>query len=46
MGCDLDLAELGLTCADVCQLLHRTLKGQQLDELSPPALNAIKKLTT
>ena len=46
MGCDLDLAELGLTCADVCQLLYRTLKGQQLDELGLPALDAIENLTT
>ena len=36
---------LGLTSADACRALYLSLKGQQLDELGTPALDAIGVLT-
>jgi hypothetical protein len=41
-----DFVELGLSCADVCQVLDRGLNGKRLDELNQSVLVAIGKLTT
>ena len=38
--------DLGLSCADVCKVLDRGLKGRRLDELSQSVLEAIQQLTT
>lgn len=40
-----DYIELGLSCADVCQVLDRGLKGRESDELNQSVLVAIGKLT-
>lgn len=40
-----DYVELGLTCADVSQVLDRGLNGRQLDDLSQSVLGAIEQLT-
>ena len=41
-----DYVDLGENCGNVCQVLHRRLKGKQLDELNQAALDAIGDLTT
>jgi hypothetical protein len=41
-----DFVEVGLSCADVCQVLDRGLNGKRLDELNQSVLVAIGKLTT
>ena len=41
-----DYTELGLSCADVCQVLDRGLNGRRLDDLNQSVLIAIGKLTT
>ena len=41
-----DYVDLGRNCADVCQVLHRRLKGKTLEELKQAVLDAIGDLTT
>ena len=41
-----DYVNLGRNCGNVCQVLHRRLKGKQLDELNVAVLDAIGDLTT
>ena len=41
-----DYVDLGRNCADVCQILHRRLKGKTLEELKQAVLDAIGDLTT
>ena len=41
-----DYVELGLTCADVCKALYQGMDGKELDDLSQPVREAVKKLTT
>ena len=41
-----DCVDLGLSCANVCKVLDRGLKGRRLDELSPSVLEATEQLTT
>ena len=41
-----DYVELGLSCAEICQVLKRGLNGKRLDELSRSVVAAIGKLTT
>ena len=38
-----DCVDLGLSCADVCQVLDRGLKRRRLDELSQSVLEAIQR---
>jgi hypothetical protein len=38
--------ELGLTCAEVCQVLSRGMDGKQQEQLSRSALKTIERLTT
>jgi len=38
--------ELGLTCADACEILNRGMDKKRADELSQSILEAIEKLTT
>ena len=38
-----DYIELGLACANACQVIHQALK---LDELCQPAIDTIRALTT
>ena len=45
MSNDQDYVDVGLSCADVCQVLDRGLNGRRLDELSPSVLGAIKNLS-
>ena len=45
MANDQDYVELGRSCANVCQVLHRGLKGRRLDELKQAVLEAIGELT-
>jgi len=40
-----DYVELGVTCADVCEVLGRGTDGKRADQLSQPVLEAIEKLT-
>ena len=40
-----DYVKLGLTCADVCEVLGRRIDGKRADQLSQPTLEAIGKLT-
>ena len=40
-----DYVELGLICADICQILNRGMDGRQADQLSQSVLQAIEKLT-
>jgi len=40
-----DYVKLGLTCADVCEVLGRRVDGKRTDQLSQPFLEAIEKLT-
>ena len=42
---DQDYLELGRACGDVCQILHRKLKGRLVDELNRSVLDAIGDLT-
>ena len=39
-----DYVNLGLACADVCKALDRGTNGKKLEDLSPPARNAIEQL--
>jgi hypothetical protein len=41
-----DCVELGLTCADACQTLHRGVNGSGAGQLNQSVLDAIDKLTT
>ena len=41
-----DYVDLGLECADICQVLERGLNGRRLDDLSRSVLGAIEHLTT
>ena len=43
---DQDYVQLGRSCADVCQILYRRLKGRRLDQLTQAVLDAIGDLTT
>ena len=45
MANDQDYIELGRACGDVCQVLHRKLKGRLVDELNQSVLDAIGDLT-
>ena len=38
-----DYVKLGLTCADVCEVLGRRIDGKRADQLSQPTLEAIEK---
>ena len=38
-------AELGLSCADVCQALEQRTNGRKQDELSPSVNDAVNQLT-
>ena len=42
----MDYVELGLSCAEVCAILDRGLKGKRLSDLNDSVLEAIKQLTT
>jgi hypothetical protein len=46
MASERDYVELGLSCADVSQVLDRGLNGRQLADLSQSVLGAIEQLTT
>ena len=46
MANDQDYLDLGLFCAEICQILDRGLKGKKLDELSQSVVIAIGNLTT
>jgi len=46
MANDRDYVEIGMNCADVCDVLDRGLKGRRLDELSQSVLEAIKQFTS
>lgn len=41
-----DYVELGLSCADVCGVLHRGMNGKTLDDLSQSVREAIGQLMT
>ena len=41
----IDYVELGLTCAGVCEALHRGTDKRRADQLSRPVLEGIDKLT-
>ena len=41
-----DYIDLGLSCADVCEVLDRGLSGKKSDQLSESVHKAIEKLTT
>ena len=43
---ELDYAELGFSCADICKALERGMNGKTLSDLSPSVCNAINQLTT
>ena len=45
MANDQDYVHLGQACGDVCQVLHRGLKGRQLDGLTLVVLDAVGDLT-
>ena len=40
-----DYVDLGKNCGNVCQVLHRRLKGKHLDQLNEAVLDAIGDLT-
>jgi len=40
-----DCVKLGLTCADVCEVLGRRVDGKGTDQVSQPILEATEKLT-
>jgi len=42
---EVDYIELGLACADVCEILNQGIGLRRADWLSQPALRAIEKLT-
>ena len=44
MGNKVDYVELGLTCADVCEALHRGMDGRRGDQLGQSVLGMIEKL--
>lgn len=41
-----DYVQLGLFCADVCQVLSRGTDWKEWDDLSQPVCKAIEQLTT
>ena len=41
-----DYVELGLACADVCNALHRVMKGKKPDSLSQSVHDAVGQLVT
>ena len=41
---DADCVELGLTCADVCQVLDRRINGRRQEQISQSALQTIERL--
>ena len=45
MANDQEYIELGRACGDVCQVLHRKLKGKLVNELDQSVLDAIGDLT-
>ena len=45
MANDKDYTELGRACGNVCQVLHRRLKGRRPDELKQAVFDAIGDLT-
>ena len=45
MANDQDFVDLGRACGDVCQVLHRRLKGRRPEELNQPVFDAIGDLT-
>jgi hypothetical protein len=42
---EVDYIDLGLSCADVCQILDRGLKWRRSDELGQSVSEAIERLT-
>jgi len=40
-----DYVELGLTCADICEVLNRGMNARQADQLNHSVLEAIMVLT-
>jgi hypothetical protein len=40
-----DFVDLGRACGDVCQVLHRRLKGKRLDDINQTVFGAIGDLT-
>ena len=45
MADKVDYVKLGLTCADVCEVLNQGLDRRQTDQLSQSVLEAIQQLT-
>ena len=45
MANDQDYVDLGRACGDVCNGLHRGLRGRRLDQLNQPVFDAIGDLT-
>lgn len=41
-----DWVQLGLTCAEICQMLDRGINGGQQEQLSQSVLEAIERLNT
>ena len=41
---EVDYVELGLACADVCEVLDREINGRRVNQLSQFALMAIEQL--
>ena len=46
MANDREYIDVGLFCAEVCQVLDRGLKGKRLDELNQSVVIAVENLTT
>lgn len=46
MANDQEYIDVGLFCAEVCQVLDRGLKGKRLDELNQSVVIAVENLTT
>lgn len=42
---EVNYVELGLSCANICEVLHRGTSGRRADQLSPSVLRAIEQLT-
>jgi hypothetical protein len=43
---ELDYIKLGLTCANVCEVLNRGMDRRRVDQPSQSVLGAIEQLTT
>ena len=41
-----DYVDLGLACAEVCEVLYQGISGKRTDQLSQSVLDAIGRLTT